>query len=78
LWASHGGTLVIAVAGDDVVLPENYWPSETVISLDELRAQERDNPRGVFMRKRHDGAAVYVLYGSDAPMLESVIKTFSP
>ena len=52
--------------------------SQTMISLDELRAKERDNPRGVFMRKRHDGTAVYVLYGSDAPMLESVIKTFPP
>jgi hypothetical protein len=78
LALAHGGILVIAVAGDDMVLPESYWPSETVVSLDELRAQEHDNPRGVFRRKRHDGTAVYVLYGSDAPMLESVIKTFPP
>jgi hypothetical protein len=71
-----GGTLVVAVVGDDVMLPERLWLEETGVSLDELRAHERDNPRGVFRRKRNGGAMTYVLYGTDAPLLESVIETF--
>jgi hypothetical protein len=73
-----GHTLVIAVVGDRLVLPERYWPAQTVISADHLRQREGENVRGVITRQRDDGTLVYVLFGRDEVALHRTVDEFSP
>jgi hypothetical protein len=46
-----GHTLVIAMVGDRLVLPEKYWPTQTVISVELLRPRQGETARGVFQRR---------------------------
>ncbi len=72
--AGHG--LLILVEGDKLVLPERYWPGETVITIADLKARMGENAAGVFERKRADGTKVVVIYGNDAASLKRAIAGF--
>jgi hypothetical protein len=72
-----GHTLVVALVGDRLVLPERYWPTETVVSVDLLRLRQAQTPRGIFTRQRSDGTTVYVLYGRDDAALREMVQEFS-
>jgi hypothetical protein len=71
-----GHTLVIAMVGDRLVLPEKYWPAQTVISVELLRRRQGETARGVFRRRREDGTLVYVLYGRDPAALRQMVDEF--
>jgi len=71
-----GHTLVIAIVGDRLPLPETYWPAQTVISLNDLRRREGETPRGVFIRRRNDGTIVYVLYGRNPDAFRQTVDEF--
>ena len=73
-----GHTLVIAMVGDRLVLPEKYWPAQTVISLGDLRRRQGETSRGVFRRQRSDRTLVYVLYGRDPDSLRKMVEEFPP
>jgi len=73
-----GHTLVIAMVGDRLVLPEKYWPAQTVISLGDLRRRQGETALGVFRRQRSDGTLVYVLYGHDPDSLRKMVEEFPP
>jgi hypothetical protein len=72
--ASHA--LVVLIEGDKLVLPEQFWPSQTVITLADLKRRMEETSSGVFGRKRDDGTTVVVIYGRDAAALEKAIAAW--
>jgi hypothetical protein len=78
LARAAGHTLVVAMVGGRLVLPEKYWPEQTVISVPELRRRQQETARGIFYRRRGDGTDVYVLYGADGPALRQMVDEFPP
>jgi hypothetical protein len=73
-----GHTLVVAMVGERLVLPEKYWPEQTAISVGDLRRRQSETGRGVFTRHRNDGTLVYVLYGRDPEALRRMVEEFPP
>jgi transglutaminase-like putative cysteine protease len=78
LSSAVGRTLVIALVGDRLVLPEKYWPALTVISVNDLRREQGRTASGMFARRRSDGTLVYVLYGRDVEDLRRIVGAFPP
>jgi hypothetical protein len=73
-----GHTLVVAMVGDRLVLPAEYWPAQTALSVDELRRGQRQTARGIFLRRRADGTLLCVLYGRDTDALRRTVDESPP